>query len=71
MPLPDNPKLSPAAYARMPMDARVELLFEHLQELDERLQWVDAEMARHGYCAFCVMANGMPIPHECRERPLA
>lgn len=68
MPSPEHFNLSATAYANMDKDAQAELLFEFLDELRERLAWVDDEMARHGFCAQCVMADGARFDHDCRER---
>jgi hypothetical protein len=63
--LPNGRTFSPDAYAQMDDEAQADLLFEYLEDLDVRLGWVDDEMARLGFCAACVMANGMAFPHEC------
>lgn len=67
MPSPHE-NLTPAAYARMGPQAQEELLFEFLEDLIERLAWVDDELARLGHCSVCAMAEGEPYPHECRRQ---
>jgi hypothetical protein len=68
MTYPHNPSLSPAAYAEMDDAARVQLLFEHLEEVGERLSWIDDEMARFGICAICNVIDGAAFAHDCCER---
>lgn len=68
MTYPHNPSLSPAAYAEMDDAARVQLLFEHLEEVGERLSWIDDEMARFGICAICNVIDGAAFEHDCCER---
>jgi hypothetical protein len=63
--MPAERFFSPDAYAQMDEDAQTELLFEYLDDLDERLCWVDDEMTRRGFCAICVMAKGRPFDHDC------
>ncbi len=68
MTYPHNPSLSPAAYAEMDDAARVQLLFEHLEEVGERLSWIDDEMARFGISAICNVIDGAAFAHDCCER---
>ena len=68
MPPSHNPELTPAAYTEMDDAARVRLLFEHLEEVGERLCWIDDEMARYGICAICNTIDGTAFAHDCCER---
>ena len=65
MPIPDNPRISPSAYARMNPDDRAELLIEYLEDLQERICWVGDELERHGYCALCIATDGDQFEHDC------
>jgi hypothetical protein len=49
-------------------EARVSLLFEHLEEVGERFCWIDDEMARYGICAICNTIDGAAFEHDCCER---
>jgi hypothetical protein len=68
MPIPQHPSLSPAAYTAMGRAARISLLFEHLEEVRERLCWIDTEMESFGICAICNTVDGTTFEHDCCER---
>jgi hypothetical protein len=67
MPAPIRSPLSPAAYAVLDRSSRVRLLAEYLEDLGERLCWVDEEMARHGICSICRSIGHEDFPHHCCE----